>query len=304
MKTILRNDPKYALDSRHEAVARVGIGESFIVETHDCRTGTITRPDQAADLLDTRCVNPATGPIAVDGVTAGSTICIEIEELHADSRLGLMVTRPGVTSLAVSDEPELRIVTCDGAYADVGPFRVPVVPMIGLLGVAPAGEAVSTFRGGEHGGNMDTLLIEARSRVFLPVFFNSGMVYFGDVHASMGDGEIFLSGVEIAGRIKARITLAPDWSLPTPLVETDDVVAVVAGGATFDEAAKAALAKAVEVLSAGGMDRVDAGFLMSAAGNLRVCQYIPNANLVHCRFELPKSILSLNRITIPGLAAN
>ena len=120
----------------------------------------------------------------------------------------------------------------------------------------------------------------------------------------MGDGEIFLSGVEIAGRIKARITLAPDWSLPTPLVETDDVVAVVAGGATFDEAAKAALAKAVEVLSAGGMDRVDAGFLMSAAGNLRVCQYIPNANLVHCRFELPKSILSLNRITIPGLAAN
>jgi len=215
MKTILRNDPKYALDSRHEAVARVGIGESFIVETHDCRTGTITRPDQAADLLDTRCVNPATGPIAVDGVTAGSTICIEIEELHVDSRLGLMVTRPGVTSLAVSDEPELRIVTCDGAYADVGPFRVPVVPMIGLLGVAPAGEAVSTFRGGEHGGNMDTLLIEARSRVFLPVFFDGGMVYFGDVHASMGDGEIFLSGVEIAGRIKdpdhARSRLvAPD----------------------------------------------------------------------------------------------
>jgi amidase len=304
MKTILRNDPKYALDSRHEAVARVGIGESFIVETHDCRTGTITRPDQAADLLDTRCVNPATGPIAVDGVTAGSTICIEIEELHVDSRLGLMVTRPGVTSLAVSDEPELRIVTCDGSYADVGPFRVPVVPMIGLLGVAPAGDAVSTFRGGEHGGNMDTLLIEARSRVFLPVFFDGGMVYFGDVHASMGDGEIFLSGVEIAGRIKSRITLAPDWSLPTPLVETDDVVAVVAGGATFDEAAKAALAKAVQVLSASGMDPVDAGFLMSAAGNLRVCQYIPNANLVHCRFELPKSILSLNHITIPGLAAN
>ena len=303
MQTILRNDPKYALDSRHEAVARVGIGESFIVETHDCRTGTISRPDQAADLLDTRCVNPATGPIAVDGVTAGSTICIEIEELHVDSRLGLMVTRPGVTSLTVSDEPELRIVTCDGSYADVGAFRVPVVPMIGLLGVAPAGDAVSTFRGGEHGGNMDTLLIEARSRVFLPVFFDGGMVYFGDVHASMGDGEIFLSGVEIAGRIKSRITLAPDWSLPTPLVETDDVVAVVAGGATFDEAAKAALAKAVQVLSASGMDPVDAGFLMSAAGNLRVCQYIPNANLVHCRFELPKSILSLNHITIPGLGA-
>ncbi|MEA2628982.1 MAG: amidase [Chloroflexota bacterium] len=301
MKTIRRTDPKYALDSQHEVVAWIGVGESFVVETHDCRTGTITRPDQVGDLLDTRCVNPATGPISVDGVTAGSTICVEIEEVRVDSRLGLMVTRPGVTSLAITDEPQLRIVTCDGAYADVGSFRVPVTPMIGLLGVAPAGDPVSTFRGAEHGGNMDTLLIAPGSRVFLPAFFDGGMVYFGDVHASMGDGEVFLSGVEIAGRIQARITVASGWSLPTPLVETDDTVAVVAGGATFDEAARAALAKAVEVLSAANMDPVDAGFLMSAAGHLRVCQYIPNASLVHCRFELPKSVLSLNRIKIPGL---
>jgi amidase len=301
MKTIHRTDPKYALDSQHEAVARIGVGESFVVETHDCRTGTITRPDQVGDLLDTRCVNPATGPISIDGVTAGSTICVEIEEVRVDSRVGLMVTRPGVTSLAITEEPQLRIVSCDGAYADVGSFRVPVKPMIGLLGVAPAGDPVSTFRGAEHGGNMDTLLIAAGSRVFLPAFFDGGMVYFGDVHASMGDGEVFLSGVEIAGRIQARITVASGWSLPTPLVETDDTVAVVAGGATFDEAARAALAKAVEVLSAAKMDPVDAGFLMSAAGHLRVCQYIPNARLVHCRFELPKSVLSLNGIKIPGL---
>jgi len=34
MKTISRDDPKYALDSGHVAVAKVGAGESFIVETH------------------------------------------------------------------------------------------------------------------------------------------------------------------------------------------------------------------------------------------------------------------------------
>ena len=71
MQTIPRTDPKYALDSRHEAVARVSAGESFTVETHDCRTGTITRPDQVDDLLDARFVNPASGPIAIDGVKAG-----------------------------------------------------------------------------------------------------------------------------------------------------------------------------------------------------------------------------------------
>jgi len=302
MKTISRADPKYALDSGHEAVAKVSQGESFIVETHDCRTGTITRPDQAGDLLDTRCVNPATGPISIDGVRAGDTICVEIEELHVDSRVGLMVTRPGVTGLAITDEPQLRIVECDHVFANVGAFRVPVTPMIGLLGVAPNGDPVSTFRGAEHGGNMDILLIGTGTRVFLPTFCDGGMVYFGDVHAAMGDGEVFLSGVEIAGRIRARVTVAAYWSLPTPLVETDELVAVIASGSTFDEATKAVMAKAVEVLSIGGMDPIDAGFLMSAAGHLRVCQYIPLAGLVHCRFELPKSILALNEIVVPNIA--
>jgi amidase len=302
MKTIPRTDPKYALDPRHEPVARVGLGESFVVETHDCRTGTITKPDQVGDLLDARFVNPASGPIAIDGVAAGDVICVQIEELHVDSRLGLMVSRPGLPSLEITDEPQLRIVVCDDSYADAGSFRVPVVPMIGVIGVAPAGEPVSTFRGGEHGGNIDTLLVTSGSRVFLPTFFDGGMLYLGDVHAAMGDGEIFLSGVEIAGRIKARVTVAPGWSLPTPVIETDDVVAVVAGGNTFDEAAEAALGKAAEVLTKGGMNRIDAAFLMSAAGHLRVCQYIPHASLVHCRFELPKKILALNHIKLPGLA--
>jgi amidase len=164
MKTISREDPKYALDPGHAAVARVGQGESFIVETHDCRTGTITRPDQVRDLLDTRCVNPATGPIAIEGVVTGDTICVEIEELHVDSRLGLMVTRPGVTGLAITDEPQLRIVTCDDSYANVGAFRVPVTPMIGLLGVAPEGDPVSTFQGAEHLQRLRDGLLRRRTR--------------------------------------------------------------------------------------------------------------------------------------------
>ena len=109
------------------------------------------------------------------------------------------------------------------------------------------------LRGGEHGGNMDTRLVRAGSRLYLRTFVDGGMVYFGDVHAAMGDGEVFLSGVEIAGRIQARVTDASDWSLPTPIVETDEVVAVIASGATLDEAASAALHKGVRVLAAAGV---------------------------------------------------
>src|SRR5947208_5679409 len=246
MKSISRADPKYALDSGHQAVASVGLGESFVVETHDCRTGTITGADQARDLLDSRCVNPATGPISVAGVKAGDTICVEIEQLHVDSRLGLMVTRPGVTGLDITQEPELRIVTCDDGYANVGTFRVPVTPMIGLLGVAPAGEPVSTFRGARHGGNMDTLLIGAGSKVLLTTFSDGAMVYFGDVHAAMGDGEVFLSGVEIAGRVQARVTVAAGWCVPTPSAEAAAPSACMARRAAVDEAAKTAIAHGIE----------------------------------------------------------
>jgi hypothetical protein len=103
-------------------------------------------------------------------VSAGDTICVEIGSLQVDSSRGLMLSRPGVTGLAVTDQPQLGIVTYDGAQADVGPFRIPAVAMIGPIGVAPEGEAVSTFRGGEHGGNMAVLLIGVGSRVFLTAF--------------------------------------------------------------------------------------------------------------------------------------
>ena len=208
MTIIPRTAPRYAMDAAHDSVATtVALGESFVVETHDCRTGTITRSDQVDELRDTRFVNPATGPITIEGVDTGETLCIEIEELHLDSLASGSCSRaPGTTALQVTDEPQLRIVECDDQMADVGSFRIPIAPMIGVIGVAPAEGAVPTFRGGDHGGNMDTRLIGAASKVFLTTFVPGGKVYFGDVHAAMGDGEVFLSGIEIAGRIRARVT--------------------------------------------------------------------------------------------------
>jgi amidase len=301
MKRIARDSPQYSLDSRHEPVAAVSLGDSFLVETHDCRTGTITREDQVEELRDTRFVNPATGPIMVHGVSAGDTICIRIEAVTVNQGLGLMVTRPGTTGLNLTSEPQLRIINVTERLADAGSFQVELSPMVGLIGVAPPAEPVSTFFGGEHGGNMDTRLIGTGSSVYLPAYFDGGLLYFGDMHAAMGDGEVFLSGVEVAGLIQASVHRAGDWSLRTPLVETEDTLAVLGCGKNLDEAANSALAKAGDILMAGGLAGVDAGYLMSVAGHLRISQYLPGAGVIHCRFELPKAVLSLNHITLRGL---
>ena len=129
----------------------------------------------------------------------------------------------GMSSFTVTKQREKEVDFV--SYANVGTFRVPVTPMIGLLGVAPAGEPVSTFRGAKHGGNMDTLLIGAGSKVFLPTFSDGAMVYFGDVHAAMGDGEVFLSGVY-------GIAMAKNSGLAKPVL---DAVKQVMSDGTYDK---------------------------------------------------------------------
>ena len=42
-------------------------------------------------------------------------------------------------------------------------------PMIGVIGVAPAGDDVPCGTPGPHGGNMDTRLIGAGATIYLPV---------------------------------------------------------------------------------------------------------------------------------------
>ena len=49
-------------------------------------------------------------------------------------------------------------------------IRLPLTPMIGVLGVAPAEGSVHCAVPGDHGSNMDTKLIKVGSKVYLPVF--------------------------------------------------------------------------------------------------------------------------------------
>jgi acetamidase/formamidase len=45
------------------------------------------------------------------------------------------------------------------------------------------------------------------------------------------------------------------------------------------------------LIELAGLDLFDAGRFLSAAGHLRISQFVPPA-VLHCRVELPKSILA------------
>ena len=169
--------------------------------------------------------------------------------------------------------------------------RVPVRPMIGVMGVAPAGEPVPCGSPGSHGGNMDTRLIGEGATVYLPVSVPGALLAAGDLHAAMGDGEICGTGVEVAGRVTLRLSLRRDLPLVNPMVENVEVVATIASALTLDEAADVATRDMAELLCARlGLSLTDATMLMSAAGELQVCQVVDP--LKTARFALPKTILS------------
>lgn len=91
-------------------------------------------------------------------------------------------------------------------------LRLPVRPMIGVVGTAPAPITGDIPDGtpGTHGGNVDCKLIGSGATLYLPVFVERANLAMGDLHAVMADGEV------------AAENLIPHRSLPGLVLETTD----------------------------------------------------------------------------------
>jgi amidase len=101
----------------------------------------------------------------------------------------------------------------------------PLRPMLGVVAVAPASGRVSTMPAGAHGGNLDNKMNGIGSTVYLPISHKGGLLSVGDMHASMGDGEISGTGVEVGGRVvlSCRVLKQKDLFTAPPLPSCDRV---------------------------------------------------------------------------------
>jgi amidase len=100
--------------------------------------------------------------------------------------------------------------------------RFPAKPMVGVVGVATGGEELSNGLAGQHGGNLDDHFHGKGARIYFPVRQPGGMFAVGDMHASMGDGEICFTGVEIAGEVDIRFELLKGKQATWPVTELAD----------------------------------------------------------------------------------
>ena len=270
-------------------VARIAADTTIRLETADCFSDQVQGPDDVGRGLDWNTVNPATGPVYVEGAAPGDVLVVRIERLEVADH-GVMCTGGGwgVLGDRIAELSWRFLSIADGRAGWEGGPRFAIRPMIGVIGVAPAGDDVPCGTPGPHGGNMDTRLIGEGATLYLPVQVEGALLAAGDLHAAMGDGEVAVTGVEVAGAVTLHVGLRRDLALNDPLLENGDLVATIASASTLDEAAASATAAMAELLHARlGLDLADAVMLMSAVGEVRVSQMVDPLRTV--RFEMPKS---------------
>lgn len=278
------------MSKNHLPVERVVSGSVVTFETMDCFSNTIERSDQYFSSVGWDKVNPATGPIYIEGAEPGDILKVEILDIRVATQ-GVVAAAPGFGALGEEMEREVTKIVkveCDRAlFSDR--IHLPIRPMIGVIGVAPEGEAVSTGTPGEHGGNMDCKRIVKGAVLYLPVNAEGALLSMGDLHAVMGDGEIVVCGLEIAGEVDVRVSVLKDTVLPTPFLIEGGSLMTIASAKTLDEASVEATRKMHRFLCERlGIEKHEAGMLLSLAGDLRVCQIVDP--LMTARMEFPLEI--------------
>ena len=279
----------FALGDNKENAIHVQQNEVIEFCTKDCFNNQITSEDYVLDALDWEHINPATGPVYVEGAKAGDVLKVEIIDIEL-SDMGTMCCLPenGVLGNDITDSQIKKIPEKDG-WAKFNDFMLPLNPMIGVIGVAPEGEAVPCGTPGKHGGNMDNTKISKGSILYLPVFHDGAYFGCGDVHACMGDGEIMVSGVEIPAKVSVKLSAIKGVTIDNPRLEDDKNIYTIASSENLEDAIYDATKAMCEVLQKYlGYTLNEAGMLMSACGNLQFCQVVDPERTV--RMAISKEI--------------
>jgi acetamidase/formamidase len=98
-------------------------------------------------------------------------------------------------------------------------------PMLGCVGVAPAGDFAPTSSPSvNYGGNLAYNEIREGATVILPVFHAGALLFIGDGHALQADGEPIGTGVETSMDVDFTVQLRKKATLTGPRVETADAI--------------------------------------------------------------------------------
>jgi amidase len=201
--------------------------------------------------------NPQTGPFYVETALPGDVLAVHIDHLKLNRDWA--VSTNGIVPRALS--PELAVKMKEGGKSvrwrldrergvatpaqpgeHMKAYSVPLVPMLGCVGLAPGFAAAPSPTGdsGRFGGNMDFNEIVEGATVYLSVRQPGALLYFGDGHAVQGDGELTGDALETSMDVEVTVSVLPKKSIQTPRVESATHLMAVGLGGSLEDALRAA----------------------------------------------------------------
>jgi amidase len=285
----------------HEPVLRIADGDSVVTTTVDA-----SGRDASGERI-TPGGNPQTGPFFIEGAEEGDTLVVRFDDLRPNRDRGwsgvaiapnvvdpyYVWKLPKVESSAEWEvDRERGTATLLVPETKLGRLTLPLAPMLGCFGVAPArGEAISTATSGRHGGNMDYRGFRTGVAVSFPVLVPGALLHVGDGHALQGDGEIVGTGIEISFDVQFTVNLRKGKRIGWPRAENADYLMTIGNARPLDEALQHATTEMIRWLQDDyGLDGPGANLLLGMCVEYEVGNVFDPAYTMVCK--LRKSILS------------
>ncbi|TFD91442.1 acetamidase/formamidase family protein [Cryobacterium serini] len=281
-------------------------GDIIEVSTEDCFGGRVTNPgDVPSQIVPFNELNPVSGPIEVAGAEPGDLLAVHFVSIVPARQYAISSTFPLFGALSATHETAMLHEPLEERVwfyrldldAWTAIFRaknsdytlaLPLDPMHGTVGVAPAGGEVRlVVTPSTHGGNMDTPEARAGTTLYLPVNVAGAMLSLGDGHARQGEGEVCGTGLESAMNSVIALDLIKGGASAWPRLENDEFIMSTGSARPLEDAFRISQKDLVSWASdLTGLDTLDAYQLVSQMGlapAANVCD--PNYTMVA---KLPK----------------
>jgi len=287
------NDVKYVYSTTNP-VAHVKSGDTIETNTLDAFGNAIKKPGDKMSMV--KGDNPLTGPFYIDGAQPGDTLAVKILDLQVDGNQGVGAFAPGFGALNQTNyTPMLHAPLPEKIWfypidkaSNTATFKaldtnfsvkIPLHPFFGCIGVAPAGgEARSSIVPAEFGGNMDAPEASAGNTLYLPVNVAGALLFMGDGHAAMGDGEIAGTAIEVPLTARIEVSVIKGKKINWPRFENDSSIMAVGAYRPLDDALRIAFTELVEWIHKDyGLSNLDAYELLSKVAKIHLDEMVdPN----------------------------
>jgi len=303
-------DLKYTYSASYAPVARLKSGNILETNTVDCFGNAIKKPGDTLSMAPGD--NPLTGPFYIDGAEPGDTLAIKILDLQVDGNQGIGALAPGFGAINSTNytpmlNPPIKekiwfypidhatntatFQALDSKYT----VKIPLHPFFGCIGVAPAGgEARSSVVPEAFGGNMDSPEASVGNTVYFPVNTPGAMLFLGDGHAAMGDGEVAGTAIEIPLRSRVQVHVIKGQKINWPRFENDQYIMTVGAYRPLDDALRIAFTELVSwIHNDYGLSEMDAYELLSKVAEIRLSEMVDPNYVVVAKIKksfLPKPV--------------